>query len=298
VNTANWAAGETLVLGAAGMLGHELMPRLVRRAEAEGTRVTGWDVAELDIRDAAAVQDALHALKPRVVINAAAYTDVDGCETHVDLALAVNGEAPGHLARACAAVGATLVHFGTDFIFDGLSDRPYQPGDAARPLSVYGQSKWAGEEAVRAAGGAHLIVRTSWLFGPAGRNFVEAILSKAHAGDTLRVVTDQVGRPTLAGDLADAVLRLLDAGATGRVHFANSGSCSWFEFAREILHAAGLEPTVEPLTSVELGRPARRPAYSVLDTATYTRITGAEPPAWRDALRRYLEQRCAARCSA
>ena len=293
MNTPDWSAGNVLVLGAAGMLGHELTRTFHAWAEASGQSVAGWDIADLDIRDRGAVMGTIGELKPQLVVNAAAHTDVDGCETDLAQALAVNAQAPGHLARACDSVGALLVHIGTDFIFDGSQTRPYRPDAAANPLSVYGRSKWKGEQAIRAALDRHLIVRSSWMFGPHGRNFVEAILAQAASAKPLRVVHDQIGSPTLAADLADAVIRLVDAGAQGTFHFANAGWCSWFEFAKEILNQTGVDRDVEPITSEQLGRPARRPAYSVLDSGKYTEATGARPAPWQDALRSYLDgKRC------
>ncbi len=285
----DWASRSVLVLGARGMLGRELVDEFRKRLDdTAGQRVVGWDLAELDIRDRDAVFKALRGLHPSAVINAAAYTDVDGCETNIEEAMAVNAKGPGHIAEACAEIGATLVHFGTDFIFGGRTDRPYRPDDRANPLSVYGRSKWEGEKAIRAAGRYHLIVRTSWLFGRHGRNFAEAILARARAGQSLSVVADQIGRPTLACDLAEAVVRLLDAWALGTFHFANSGQCSWFEFAKEIVKQAGIDAPVQPITSEQLNRPARRPAYSVLDTSRYVELTGHVPAPWQDALGRYL----------
>ena len=289
----DWAEGCVLVLGAEGMLGRELVPQLsARQTDGHAGRLVRWDIEELDIRDRDAVLEAVGALKPNVVVNTAAYTDVDGCETHAELAMAVNAKGPSHIAAACTDVGATLVHFGTDFVFDGRAQRPYGPDDPPNPLSVYGRSKWEGEQVIRAAACRHLIIRTSWLFGPGGRNFVETILAKAEAGERLHVVTDQVGSPTLAADLAHAVVKLLDAGTLGTFHFANSGQCSWFGFAQEIISQAGINQRVEPITSVQLKRPAQRPAYSVLDTANCTETTGLRPPPWQDALRRYLHARC------
>ncbi len=289
MNDAVWAHRGVLVLGARGMLGQALMATLHREAAGQHReRITGWDIEELDICRADQVREALHRLRPSAVINAAAYTDVDGCETNVEEAMAVNAKAPGHIARACAELDAICVHIGTDFIFEGISDRPYLPEDEARPLSVYGRSKWEGEQAVRAVACEHLIVRTSWLFGPHGRNFVEAIIEQVSAGGPLRVVTDQIGRPTLTSDLGDALVRLLNAKARGTMHFANAGQCSWFEFAREIVRQSGLEVPVEPICSTELARPARRPMYSVLDTRKYTELTGHVPPLWQHALRQYL----------
>jgi len=289
-----WAAGPVLVLGAKGMLAHDLVPTLRRRLPSVTERVHAWDSQRLDIRNRQAVFEAVGRLRPSVVINTAAYTDVDGCESNADLATAVNAEGPGNIALACREVDALLVHFGTDYIFDGESKRPYRADDPPRPLSGYGQSKWEGEQAVRASACRHLITRTSWLFGLGRRNFVEKIVERGSVGGPLRVVADQIGRPTLAADLSEAVIRLLDAGAEGVLHFANDGSCSWFEFARSILKHAGLTAPITPITSSELSRPARRPANSVLDLADYVRTTGHTPPPWPDALRRYFEARGAA----
>lgn len=283
-----------LVLGARGMLGRELCALASRRG---GTQVTGWDIHELDICDAAAVESAVRQVQPEVVINCAAYTDVDGCEANVETAMSVNGAAPGHIARACAAAGALCVHLSTDFVFDGAARRPYRPADPPHPMSAYGRSKLAGEQAVVSSGAEHLIVRTSWLFGAHGRNFVEAILGRAEKGENLRVVDDQVGRPTHAGDLADALLRLVERGARGVYHFANAGQCSWHAFARRIVEMSGCRVDVAAIGSDELGRPAKRPAYSVLDTTDYERVTGQVPAEWTDALARYLNARPAVRAA-
>jgi dTDP-4-dehydrorhamnose reductase len=279
------------------MLGRELTAALGQRLDGPGRqRVIGWDLPDLDIRKGEAVLKRLRRQRPSVVVNAAARTDVDECEGHAEEAMSVNAQAPGHVARACTEIEALCVHIGTDFIFDGRSDRPYRPDDEANPLSVYGRSKWEGERAVRSSGCDHLVIRTSWLFAPHGRHFVGAILNRGRAGKPLRVVDDQVGRPTLASDLAEAVIRLLDAGARQTVHFANAGQCSWFEFACEIVRQAGLDVPVRAIHSEELGQPARRPPYSVLDTDGYTRLTGHEPASWQDALRRYFAV-CEARAS-
>lgn len=288
----DWASGGVLVLGAKGMLGHELMLALRDRLGFSSRgKLFGYDLPELDVCDGEAVRRALGNHEASVVINAAACTDVDGCETNRELAEAVNGEAPGGVAAACVEVGAKMVHFGTDFVFDGRGHRPYLPDDPANPLSVYGQTKWAGEEAVRSAGGRSLVVRTSWLFGLHGRNFVEAILAKAEAEQPLSVVDDQIGAPTLASDLAEAVVHLLDACAEGTVHFTNSGSCSWFDFACEIVRGASLDAAVSRTTSEALAQPARRPGYSVLDTSRYAELTDHTPRPWRNALGRYMDAR-------
>ncbi len=291
MNGASWDQGTVLILGARGMLGSELVRQTRVRLERGGGRTVAWDLDELDIRDPARVRTRLGAMRPRIVINAAAYTNVDGCETNVDEAMAVNAAAPGHLGDACRAGDALLVQFSTDFVFDGRATEPYAVDAPTHPLSVYGRSKWEGEQGVRASRCRHLILRTSWLFGAGGHNFVEAILARAEAGEPLRVVTDQVGRPTHTVDLAMAVIRLLDASADGTHHFANAGQCSWHEFAREIVRQAGFTCEVATLTSAELNRPAARPAYSVLDTSGYTALTGHRPAPWQEALGRYLASR-------
>ena len=290
--TVDWNTDSILLIGARGMLGRELVRALCERMGASSDeRLVARDIDELDITDPEAVCEQLTRIAPRIVVNAAAYTNVDGCETNRDAARAANVIGPGNLARTCADIDALLVHFGTDFVFDGRATQPYQPNDDANPLSVYGRTKWDGEGAIRAAACRHLIVRTSWLFGVAGRNFVEAIIDRAESGEPLRVVDDQIGCPTYAVDLAEAVIALLNAGADGVVHFCNDGPCSWFDFAVEIVGQLRLGVSVAPIRTSDLDRPAHRPAFSVLDSAGYVRWTGRTPPPWKDALRRYLASR-------
>jgi dTDP-4-dehydrorhamnose reductase len=292
VSDRRWDEGPILVLGAEGMLGRDLAPALrTRLDDLRGELVIAWDRPQLDIRDCDAVLRSIRELRPSLVVNAAAFTNVDGCEREVEQATAVNAHAPGHIAAACHQVGAKMVHFSTDFIFDGRSTRPYRIDDAPGPLSVYGRSKWEGEQAVRAAADRHLIVRTSWLFGPFGRNFVEAILGKAREGGPLRVVMDQIGRPTFSVHLCLAVVNLLDVHAEGTFHFANEGQCSWFEFAQGVLQQAGMNIPVEPITTKESGRLARRPAYSVLDLTRYVETTGRCPTPWPEAVEHYFRLR-------
>lgn len=273
------------------MLARDLIPQLQERVQAGGGEVHVWDRRELDIADREAVIAKIASAAPAVVVNCAAYTDVDGCEANTALAMRINGEAPGFLAEACHAVNAALVHYGSDFVFDGGVRRPYRLEDNTNPLSTYGKSKLAGERAIIQARGFFLIIRTSWLFGLHGRNFVEAILAKAQKGERLRVVDDQVGRPTFSADLGEATVRLLDSERRGVMHFANSGQCSWHEFAAEIVRQAGLEVPVETLSSSELGRPAKRPAYSVLDLSSYEAASGVTPRRWQEALADYMTRR-------
>ena len=276
-----------LVTGASGMLGSDLSVRL---------SVAGWQVhprprSDLDVSDEAAVQRALREIRPDVVINCAAFTKVDACETD-PRAFAVNARGVGHLADACGRLGAQLVQISTDFVFDGRKRAPYVEDDPTAPLSAYGRSKRDGEEeALRMPTG--LVVRASWLFGRSGWNFVEAILKQVEEGKPrLSVVADQVGRPTATPDLSEAIAALLDAGATGIYHFANEGEVSWHDFAREILWLSGRgEVPVDAVTSAQIARPAPRPSYSVLDTGKYERLTGRSIRNFRDPLAEYIARR-------
>jgi len=272
-----------LVVGSKGMLGQELMGLL-------GNAARGVDVDEIDITDLESVQRVLLTLKPSVVVNAAAYTDVDGCQDQVELALQVNGEGVAHLAMITKEIGAKLVQVSTDYVFDGGKGTPYQEDDAPNPLSIYGESKLAGEMNAK-FNPDHLIVRTQWLYGHSGKNFVETMLKLAGERSELTVVDDQVGAPTWTYDLALAIKALIDKGCCGTYHAANAGLVSWNGFAREIFRLAGLDIDVKPMSTTELGRPAPRPPYSTLDCGKLVQDTGFAPQPWQDALKRYLELR-------
>ena len=272
-----------LVVGAKGMLGRDLMNVL-------SGDVRGVDVEEIDITSLESTRRVLLTLKPEVVVNAAAYTDVDGCETEKELAMQVNGEGVAHLALAALEIGARLVHVSTDYVFDGTKEGPWLEDDPPNPLSVYGESKLAGELNARLVPD-HLIVRTQWLYGLHGKNFVETMLRLAGERNELTVVDDQIGSPTWTMDLARAIKALLDSGCTGTYHAANSGFCSWNEFARAIFAEAGLPVTVLPMTTEQLARPTRRPLYSTLDCGKLTRDTGFQPQSWQEALKQYLSLR-------
>jgi dTDP-4-dehydrorhamnose reductase len=282
---------KVLVTGGGGMLARDLVPAL----SAEGHAVTDASRARLDIRNAAHVEGVLASLRPEAVVNCAAFTEVDACETN-PAAEEVNSRAVAGLAGACARAGARLVQISTDFVFDGAKRAPYVEEDEPHPLSAYGRTKLAGERAALSAPGA-LVVRASWLFGRGGPNFVEAMLRQAEAGSArVRVVSDQVGRPTATTDLSEAVAALLAAGASGIVHFANAGEVSWNAFARAIFRLAGRpEIEVAEISSEDLARPARRPPYSVLSTAKYECLTGRAPRDFREPLAEYLTARAAAR---
>jgi len=272
-----------LVVGANGMLGRDMLALI-------GDAARGVDIDEIDITSLESTERIIRTLKPEIVINCAAYTDVDGCETNVETAMQVNGEGVAHLAMASREIGARLVQVSTDYVFDGGKGSPYVEEDATRPLGVYGESKLAGE--LNAAFNPdHLIVRTQWLYGLHGKNFVETMLKLAAEKDQLSVVDDQIGSPTWTVDLAQAILALLKTGQRGVYHAANAGFCSWNEFAKAIFQEAGLSVRVNGMTTVELNRPARRPLYSTLDCSKLERDAGFRPQAWRSALKTYLQLR-------
>lgn len=272
-----------LITGAGGMLGTDLRDELARRGEP----VIALTRSDLDVTDARLVSAAVREHAPDVIVNCAAYTKVDLAESEEGTANAINGSAVELLAAAANEAGALLVQISTDFVFDGSKGEPYEVGDPTGPLSAYGRSKLLGEIAAAHAE-KHLIVRTSWLFGVHGPNFVEAIRNQVRKGvESLRVVNDQRGRPTYTPHLARAIVRLASQSARGVVHYADAEECTWYDFACAI--APGFP--IQPVSSEEFPRPARRPAYSVLSTARYEELTGVGPESWRDGLREYLGER-------
>ncbi|MBI2116492.1 MAG: dTDP-4-dehydrorhamnose reductase [candidate division NC10 bacterium] len=268
-----------VITGAEGQLGVELVRALAGHGE-----VTGCTQADLDVTNPGCA-DCLAGLRPDWVVHAAAATDVDKCERDPEGAMAVNAEGTRRVAEGCRRAGAGLVYLSTDYVFDGQEGRPYTEEDAPAPLNVYGRSKLEGERATRSLAPRWVIIRTAWLYGTHGRNFVKTVLGKVRDGERLQVVDDQVGSPTYARDLADAVALLLSRGLTGLYHVTSGGACSWYEFAREILRLSGSDlNSLSRITSAELNRPARRPAYSVLENAAW-RAAGLAPlRAWPEAL--------------
>jgi dTDP-4-dehydrorhamnose reductase len=273
------------ITGAAGMLGHDL----VAAGSAAGHEVVGFSRAEVDITDAESVTRALNEARPDVVVNCAAWTNVDGAEADEGAAAAVNGAGAGNVARAAAACGAWTIHVSSDYVFDGTKRSAYLESDDIGPLSAYGRSKLAGERAVAdAAPGQNTIVRSSWLFGTGGVCFPATILRLAGEREELNVVDDQVGCPTFTGHLARALVELGagEARPVGIVHVAGGGVCSWYAFAQEIVARAGLNCEVKPCTTADMSRPATRPAYSVLRSERGHEVPAL--PEWRAGLAEYM----------
>jgi dTDP-4-dehydrorhamnose reductase len=275
------------VTGAGGMLGTDL----VRAASYWNHDVVGLTYADLDIGDSGAVWRVFAREKPDVVVNCAAYTDVDAAEDDLEGASRVNVEGARFVALGAAEVGASVVYPSTDYVFDGMKGAPYIESDATRPLSVYGQTKAAGEAETAAANQRYFIVRSSWLFGTAGRNFVETMLTLGRDQGSVVVVRDQVGCPTYTAHLADAIVRLIGTTAFGIHHIAGGGECSWYEFAEEIFRQGALDVRMMSMTSTELSMPATRPGYSVLATE---RSEAIYLPDWQEGLASYLAERTVA----
>jgi dTDP-4-dehydrorhamnose reductase len=282
-----------LVTGAGGQLGADLL-RVLAGSPHE---VVGLTRAELDVTSAAAVEKAVVDARPDVVLNAAAYTAVDAAETDEVTALAVNAEGPANLARVCALHGGRVVHVSTDYVFAGDATTPYEVGAPTGPRSAYGRTKLAGERAVLAALPSASVVRTAWVYGGPGANFVDTMVRLEATRDTVDVVADQIGSPTWVQDLAGALIELGSAAvAPGIVHYANAGSASWHQLAVAVFEELGADPArVRPVPSTAFARPAPRPPWSVLSTRSWTERGLAAPRPWRDAVRACLADRPAAR---
>jgi dTDP-4-dehydrorhamnose reductase len=284
------------------MLGSDLLARLSLDYE-----VIGMDKEEIDVVSAEKCAEAIENVRPDIVVNAAAYTNVDGCETARRDCFAVNAEAVKNIAEACRAQKIKIIHFSTDYVFNGESNRPYIETDPCDPINAYGESKLAGEKYLQSLSDNYILIRTSWLYGVKGKNFVQAILEKAKAKkyisdtmqktgaqpdgpSTLEVVDDQVGSPTYTKDLAAAVALLIEKNAKGVFHVTNRGTCSWHQFAVRILKEAGFSDIeVNPIKSKQLKRPAKRPAYSIMSMQKFIKATGKAMPPWQIALQDYLK---------
>ena len=274
-----------IVTGVNGQLGRAVTIEYSGRSDFE---LVNTDVAELDITDIDAVQSFVREIKPYAIINCAAHTNVDACETQVDLAYRINAIGPRNLAIAARENDAKLMHISTDYVFDGHGNKPYIEFDATGPQSVYGASKLAGENMVKQFGEKFYIVRTAWLYGD-GKNFARTMMRLSEDRDEIKVVNDQVGSPTSARELAKCVVSLLDTDNFGLFHGTCEGDCSWADFATEVLRLAGSKTKIVPITSEEYGAPANRPNYSILDNYML-RLTGGYTFAdWHDAIEVYMK---------
>ena len=276
----------TLIFGCNGQLGRDLVHVFQRECV-----VQGYDLPDVDIADEVALQPLVESFGPDLLINAAAYTDVDGAENDFAKAFLANESGARNIAELAAYHKIPVIYFSTDYVFDGTKGAPYEPGDPMAPLGVYGKTKAAGEHATIVANPHHFILRTAWLYGPGGNNFVEKVLRAAASRPELKVVEDEVGSPTHTLDLAEAALAIARTQAYGTYHAVNTGACSRFEFARAFLDLAGVTTPVMPCLADEYPTKAARPRYSVLDTSSLTAATGYVMRPWRDALAHYLQRR-------
>jgi dTDP-4-dehydrorhamnose reductase len=285
---------KVLVTGAGGMLAQALIPALERREHD----VLPLSREDADVSTPGALLHPAKLFEPDWIVNLSAFTRVDECESEVDQAYRVNALGARNAAIAAAAHGAAILTMSTDYVFDGTAQQPYREYDVAAPRSVYGASKWAGEQAVREVHPRHLIVRTAWLYGRGGINFVDTMLRKARAGDHLHVVDDQHGSPTWTEDLAPALVKLIEADQVGTLHVTNSGSCSWYDLAAHALSRAAVPHLLDRTSTASLARPAQRPAYSVLNNQLFELVTGERLPEWKSAVDRYLAAVSAAEADA
>ena len=276
----------TLIFGCNGQLGRDLMAVFHREWE-----VKGYDLPEVDIADEVALQPLVESFGPDLLVNAAAFTNVDGAEEDFEGAFLANETGARNVAEIGAHHQIPVIYFSTDYVFDGTKGAPYLPEDPMTPLGVYGKSKAAGEHATITANPRHFILRTAWLYGPGGNNFVEKVLGAAESRPELKVVDDEIGSPTHTHDLAEAALALAKTNAYGVYHGVNTGVCNRFEFAQAFLEMAGSTTPLHPCRSDEFPTKAERPAYSVLDTTSLTAASGYTMRPWRDALAHYMDRR-------
>ncbi len=277
---------EIIVFGASGQLGTELCAQLDTRQ----IKYVSFNQSDIDITDIDAVIKVTSKLQPTHIINCAAFTQVDKCESEQDLAYAVNAIGARNVAIASEKIGSKLIHISTDFVFDGTSSTPYFEFDFTNPLSVYGRTKLAGENLVKQFSKKHFIIRTSWLYGHHGANFVKTMLKLSETQDELSVVNDQVGSPTYVNDLVEGILLVLSTEKYGVYHYSNQGSCSWHEFAKKIFELTGRQIIVNGITSEMFDAPAVRPKYSVMEKYMYRQEFNYIPPLWEESLTVYLEK--------
>ena len=279
-----------LVTGAKGKLGSDLCIELI----AAGHDVIQSDILPdtivLDITSPQSIKDVLEGKLPSWVINCAAYTKVDACETNEDAATLLNGTAPGHLAGECSRLGIKLMHISSDYVFDGTKEGPYCEDDPVNPINAYGRGKLMGEQAIIRSMKDFCILRTQWLFGANGPNFIDTILKLAQERGSIDVVNDQFGSPTYSKDLSKAIRLLIEHEAKGIFHVCNRGKASWFELAQKAIELSLLSATVNPVTTDNFPRPARRPANSILSTKKFTQTTGKIMPPWQISLQEYLKK--------
>ena len=272
-----------LITGADGMLGWDL-----NRVLSENHEMILTDIPSLDITDLNQVKSYINRYKPDIIINSAAFTDVDGCESKEKLAYEVNSIGPKNLAIASREINSKLIHISTDYVFNGENDKPYIESDETGPINVYGETKLQGEELIRNTFDNHVILRTSWLYGINGNNFVKTMLELSKSHDEISVVDDQRGSPTYTSDLAIAISELLENDYHGTYHLTNSENCSWFEFAKEIFEISNIEVDVKPVVTDEFPRPAKRPKYSVLNNQKWKKSGLTPLRSYKEALNDFL----------
>lgn len=275
-----------LVTGVKGQLGYDVVNEL----QIRGIEAVGVDIDEMDITDAASVNKVIREAAPDAVIHCAAYTAVDAAEENVEVCRKVNADGPRNIAGVCKELDIKMVQISTDYVFDGKGERPWEPDDACGPQSVYGQTKYEGEMAVKEILDKYFIVRIAWVFGINGKNFVKIMLNLSKDHDTVRVVNDQFGSPTYTYDLAKLLVDMVQTEKYGTYHATNEGICSWYEFACAIFEEAGVKVNVIPVTSEEYGAKANRPANSRMSKEKLTEMGFERLPEWRDALKRYVRE--------
>ena len=275
-----------VITGAGGLLGSALLNVMARR----GMGYTALRKSDLDVTDVFATESRFKVEEPDVVFHCAAFTDVDRAESERKESFAVNAGGAGKVAEACRKVGARMVFFSTDYVFGGAKRTPYSPNDEPDPLSAYGESKLAGENTVTASDVDVLLIRTSWLYGAVGENFVRAVIQRAREGKTLRLIDDQTGSPTWARHVAEVTLDLVDHGALGTYHVSDAGEASWYDLGRQALSICGLHTEIEPISTEDWGAPAPRPRYSVLDSSKAEALLGRSMTPWREAVKKFLDE--------